>query len=81
MRKVILGRGLRDARSEANEFPNGKSIGDGFNMKNVQLRVARPTDNLDHVADMVREGLGFEALATFEDHDGFDGVILGVPGA
>jgi hypothetical protein len=50
-------------------------------MKNVQLRVARPTDNLDQVADMYREGLGFEALATFEDHDGFDGVILGVPGA
>jgi catechol 2,3-dioxygenase-like lactoylglutathione lyase family enzyme len=50
-------------------------------MKNAQLRVARPTDNLKQVADMYREGLGFETLATFEDHDGFDGVILGVPGA
>ena len=47
----------------------------------AHLRVARPTDNLRQVADMYREGLGFEVLGTFEDHDGFDGVILGAPGA
>ena len=27
-----------------------------------------------------RDGLGFEVLGSFEDHEGFDGVILGHPG-
>lgn len=44
------------------------------------LRVARPTDRLEAVAAMYREGLGLEVLAAFADHDGFDGVILGRPG-
>jgi hypothetical protein len=50
-------------------------------MKLRQLRVARPADNLEQVAEMYRQGLGFEVLAAFEDHDGFDGVMLGLPGA
>jgi hypothetical protein len=44
------------------------------------LRVARPTDRLDEVAEMYRVGLGFTELGRFADHDGFDGVILGHPG-
>ena len=47
----------------------------------TQMRVARPTDNLDAVTRFYREGLGLAELARFEDHDGFDGVILGLPGA
>ncbi len=42
-----------------------------------QLRVARPTDHLAEVVQFYRDGLGFEVLAQFEDHDGFDGVMLG----
>lgn len=44
------------------------------------LRVARPTDQLEAIAAMYRDGLGFEVLSSFEDHDGFDGVILGLRG-
>jgi hypothetical protein len=43
------------------------------------LRVARPTDQLDRVAAMYMEGLGFSVLSRFDDHNGFDGVILGRP--
>jgi|SRR3954466_562288 len=43
------------------------------------LRVARPTDNLAIVARMYIEGLGFELLGDFFNHDNFDGVILGHP--
>jgi hypothetical protein len=43
------------------------------------LRVARPTDNLAAVATMYAAGLGFTVLAQFEDHQGFDGIILGHP--
>jgi hypothetical protein len=41
------------------------------------LRVARPTDNLEAIAAMYRDGLGFETLGSFADHAGFDGIMLG----
>ena len=47
----------------------------------AHLRVARLTDNLDAVVRFYREGLGFAVVAEFHDHDGFDGVMLGIPGA
>ena len=45
------------------------------------LRVARPTDHLDEVVRLYTDGVGLARLGAFEDHDGFDGVMLGVPGA
>ena len=45
------------------------------------MRVARPTDHLDEVVRFYMEGVGLAKLGTFDDHDGFDGVMLGVPGA
>jgi len=51
-------------------------------MTNVPvLRVARPTDNLEALLRFYQRGLGLELLFRFEDHDGFDGVILGREGA
>lgn len=41
------------------------------------LRIARATNDLKTLAEMYRQGLGFEILGSFEDHDGFDGVMLG----
>lgn len=45
------------------------------------LRVARPTDDLDRLLPFYRDGLGLKVLYRFEDHDGFDGVMLGASGA
>ena len=45
------------------------------------MRVARPTDGLAAIVDMYVRGLGLAILAQFTDHDGFDGAILGHPGA
>lgn len=47
----------------------------------TKLRVARPTDHLEDVVRFYSEGLGLVVLGSFEDHDGFDGVMLGMPGA
>jgi catechol 2,3-dioxygenase-like lactoylglutathione lyase family enzyme len=47
----------------------------------TKMRVARPTDDLESVASFYRDGLGFSELFRFEDHAGFDGVMLGLPGA
>ena len=45
------------------------------------FRVARPTDRLASVTRFYCDALGFERLASFQDHDGFDGEVLGYPGA
>src|SRR5687767_2425232 len=45
------------------------------------LRVARPTGHMEEVVRFYRDGLGFEVLGSFEDHEGFDGVLLGREGA
>jgi catechol 2,3-dioxygenase-like lactoylglutathione lyase family enzyme len=41
------------------------------------LRVARSTNRMEEATAFYVEGLGFEQLAAFEDHQGFDGVVLG----
>ncbi len=45
-----------------------------------ELRVARPTDNLEALAKQYREGLGLTESGRFEDHYGYDAVMLGEPG-
>ena len=50
-------------------------------LRSAHLRIARATDNLPEVTRFYREGLGFECLRSFEDHAGFDGVMLGHPAA
>ena len=50
-------------------------------MTTPTLRIARPTDDIDALLPFYRDGLGLEVLAHFEDHAGFDGVMLGRPGA
>lgn len=45
------------------------------------LRVARPTDHFDDVLRFYSDGLGLTKLGSFENHESFDGVMLGVPGA
>lgn len=47
----------------------------------TRMRVARPTDQLAEVLRFYRDGLGFEMIGRFEDHDGFDGVMLGTSGS
>ena len=49
-------------------------------MRSPILRVARPTDNIDALLPFYRDGLGLSVLGRFEDHAGFDGVMLGEPG-
>jgi catechol 2,3-dioxygenase-like lactoylglutathione lyase family enzyme len=46
----------------------------------AHLRIARPVSDLARSADMYCRGLGYVVLGSFEDHDGFDGVMVGPPG-
>lgn len=44
------------------------------------LRIARPVSDLSRSQSMYCTGLGLWVLERFEDHEGFDGVVLGIPG-
>ena len=50
-------------------------------LSKAHLRVARPSDDLAALVKFYRDGLGFDVLYEFKDHDGFDGVMLGRKGA
>ncbi len=43
------------------------------------LRVARPVNNIQRLLPFYRDALGLSVLGSFEDHQGFDGVMLGFP--
>ena len=52
------------------------TLHEGSRDMTVEMRVARPTDHLDQVVEMYCKGLG-----SFQDHEGFDGVMLGTKGS
>lgn len=45
------------------------------------LRIARPVSDIQRTKEMYCRGLGLRVIGSFEDHDGFDGVMLGMAGA
>ncbi|WEY42691.1 VOC family protein [Paraburkholderia sp. SUR17] len=46
----------------------------------AHLRIARPVSDLSRAESMYCAALGLVVLANFQDHQGFDGVMLGRPG-
>ena len=46
----------------------------------VQVRIARPTAHFDEIVRFYRDGLGLNVIGSFEDHAGYSGVMLGLPG-
>ncbi|MCQ8127832.1 VOC family protein [Methylomonas rivi] len=54
------------------EFSNGIHV--------AQIRIARPTNQLDTVVRFYRDGLGLPVIGSFQNHSGYDGVMLGLPG-
>src|SRR6266545_5095052 len=65
----------------ADHAVRGKPMNKPADLAKAHLRVARPTDDLGALVRFYRDGLGFEVLYEFTDHDGFDGVMLGHQGA
>jgi hypothetical protein len=50
-------------------------------MQAIQFRIARPTDKLKLIVKFYNEGLGLPIIDSFEGHNGYDGVMLGLPGS
>ena len=49
--------------------------------RETTLRIARPTGHFDEAVRFYTEGIGLTVLGSFEDHEGFDGVMLGFASA
>jgi catechol 2,3-dioxygenase-like lactoylglutathione lyase family enzyme len=47
----------------------------------AQVRIARPTDKLAEVEEFYSKHLGLPVIYRFQNHAGYDGVMLGLPGA
>lgn len=56
----------------ANGWPDGLRV--------AQVRVARPTDRLGAIERFYSKALGLPVLYRFQDHSGYDGVMVGLPG-
>lgn len=44
----------------------------------IQTRVARPSRNLDDTVRFYRDGVGFTVIASWQDHDGYNGTVLAI---
>ena len=57
-------------------------VADGwpFCLAVTRVRVARPTDRLAAVEKFYSADLGLRVVYRFENHAGYDGVMLGLPG-
>ncbi len=49
-------------------------------LRTKTVRIARPTDKFDEIVRFYTDGLGLQILDKFENHEGFDGIIVGIPG-
>lgn len=47
----------------------------------MKFRTARHTKNLNRIIDFYGRVLGLKVLGEFKDHENYDGVFLGIPGA
>ena len=60
--------------NETNEKKEDNIIGNA-----VQFRIARPTNQLAKIKKFYTEGLGMKELGSFSEHQGYSGVMLGLP--
>lgn len=45
----------------------------------VQFRIARPTNQLSKIKKFYTEGLGMKEIGSFSEHQGYSGIMLGLP--
>jgi catechol 2,3-dioxygenase-like lactoylglutathione lyase family enzyme len=58
--------------TNTDQWPEGLAV--------AQVRIARPTDRLAEVERFYSAVLGLPVIYRFENHAGYDGVMLGLPG-
>lgn len=51
-----------------------------ININVAEIRIARPTDKFEEIKKFYGEGLGLPQIGSFEEHEGYSGVMFGLPG-
>ncbi|KQL50851.1 hypothetical protein AN964_24890 [Heyndrickxia shackletonii] len=45
----------------------------------VQFRIARPTNQMEKIIEFYGKGLGLQKVGEFQKHEGYEGVMFGIP--
>ena len=53
----------------------------GADLQVAQVRIARPTDRIEEVERFYCEGIGLQKIDSFEGHQGYTGIMIGLPDA
>ncbi len=48
-------------------------------IKVAEVRIVRPTDKLEEIKKLYGEGLGLPVVGSFKEHDGYTGIMFGLP--
>ncbi len=48
-------------------------------IKVAEIRIARPTDKLEEIKRFYGVGLGLPVIGSFNEHDGYTGIMFGLP--
>lgn len=77
----IYASGQRDARFKHQEYPYELIVRKEWegSIPAVQFRIARPTNQLDRLIAFYEEGLGLKRVGEFWNHEGYDGIMFGLP--
>ena len=76
---MIVRKQGKDAQLVATSEPVAQRPGILMVDSSTQIRIARPTANLEEVVAFYRNCLGLAVLGHFEEHAGYSGVMLGLP--
>ncbi len=77
----IVASGEREAAWKPDEYPYEIIVRKEWagSVPAVQFRIARPTNQLDKLNDFYEIGIGLERVGEFWHHEGYDGIMLGLP--
>jgi uncharacterized glyoxalase superfamily protein PhnB len=62
---------MKEGKTMKKTWPNQMGV--------TQIRIARPTNQLKKIETFYCQGLGLQKIGSFQDHDGYDGIMIGLP--
>ena len=77
----IFASGPEDAMFQHQEYPYEVIVRKEWegSIPAVQFRIARPTNQLDKLISFYEKGLGLKRVGEFRNHEGYDGIMIGLP--
>lgn len=78
-RRLFLQKGALTSLTTATPFVPSDPSPRGGPFVGVRVRVSRPTDKLEEVATFYRDAIGLPELGRFGPHEGYTGILLGIP--